>query len=431
MKNRIIALFASALLFASCEEFEPVVTFKYDDPQNYEQTDGDNVVAAGEIVPNTTIAQLAAKYTNGKPFEVTENIIIAGRVTTTDKPGNFYKSLFIQDETGAIELKIGKNSLHNDYKEGQMVYVICGPGKQSKGLCVGSYGFKTGNYGGNGMVQIGCSDPTGEYETSYIMLDYIIKDHIFRGPADDIKKVEPIVVAESQLPSSTATLATCPYIGKLVTLKGLTYSKAMFALLYINGNESNKNSKNRVFLSDQMWGVDTWAMSKVNFLGHLRAGEWDAANVGNANDYNYGTVGAAKLDYVKETDPGFYENLMTMKDESYGLSVYKTVYGKAFDPATAPAEMVSEGKIKPEAVAEKWVRYCLVKNANGYSVSQYFKMGSTEIQLRTSGFSKFADQKIPQEVINGTKTIDVTGILSLYQGKIQFVVNSIDDIKVN
>lgn len=431
MKNRITAIFASALLFASCEEFEPVVTFRYDNPQNYEQTDGDNVVAVGEIVPNTTIAALAATYKNGKPAEIKDNIIIAGRVTTTDKPGNFYKSLYIQDETGAIELKIGKNSLHNDYKEGQMVYVKCGPGESSKGLFLGSYGFKSGSYGGNGMAQLGCEDPTGEYETSYIMLDYILKDHIFRGPADDIKKVEPEVISESQLPSSTATLATCPYIGKLVTLKGLKYDKQAFALLYINGNESNKNSKNRVFLSDKMWGIDSWAMSKVNFLSHLRSGEWDDADVGNANDYNYGTVGAAKLDYVKETDPGFYENLVTLKDESYAHSVYKTVYGKDFDPATAPAEMVSEGRIKPEALAQKWVRYCLVKNANGYSVSQYFKMGSHEIQLRTSGFSKFSDSKIPQEVIDGTKTIDVTGILSLYQGNVQFVVNSIDDIKVN
>ena len=66
-----------------------------------------------------------------------------------------------------------------------------------------------------------------------------------------------------------------------------------------------------------------------------------------------------------------------------------------------------------------------------YSVSQYFKMGSREIQIRTSGYCKFSDVEIPESVLSGNKTIDVTGILTLYQGSIQFTVNSLDDIKIN
>ena len=66
-----------------------------------------------------------------------------------------------------------------------------------------------------------------------------------------------------------------------------------------------------------------------------------------------------------------------------------------------------------------------------YSVSQYFKMGNTEIALRTSGYSKFGDQEIPQAVLDGTATVDITGVLTMYQGTIQLVVNSLDDIVVN
>ena len=54
--------------------------------------------------------------------------------------------------------------------------------------------------------------------------------------------------------------------------------------------------------------------------------------------------------------------------------------------------------------------------------------GGTCIQVRTSGFSKFADTEIPAEVLSGKWKVSVTGVLTLYQGKIQMVVNNIDDI---
>lgn len=57
-------------------------------------------------------------------------------------------------------------------------------------------------------------------------------------------------------------------------------------------------------------------------------------------------------------------------------------------------------------------------------MSQYFKLGSTDIQIRTSGFSKFGDLEIPKDVLDGTKKINCTGVLTLYQGSFQVVVNS-------
>ena len=66
-----------------------------------------------------------------------------------------------------------------------------------------------------------------------------------------------------------------------------------------------------------------------------------------------------------------------------------------------------------------------------YSVSQYFKMGSKEIQVRTSGYCRFSDVEIPESVLSGRATVDITGILTLYQGSIQFTVNSIEDIVIN
>ena len=362
--KKIISLFALAALLVSCtsliEEFQPVFTSKYEEPA---------VIQPAKLQPNITIADLCAMYKTGSPWQIDRDLIIGGKVTTTDKPGNFYKSLYIQDETAGIEIKLGKNGLYNYYQEGQMLYV------RLFGLTLGMYGYKSGNYGGQGMVQVGFEDPSGEYETAYLESTYLIDSHIFAGEKGD--PVEAEVITESQLPQSYDTQATNPYIGRKVTLKGLTYGNEVFCLIYINSNKEKKMSANRIFLSDQTWGVTTWAMSENKFKEYFDSGVWDSIQIGNSGDYNYGTVG-------QPNDPGF---------------------------------AMSKEDIRAHSAA--------------YSVSQYFKMGSKEIQLRTSGYSKFGDAEIPESVLNGTATVDMTGILTTYQGSIQFIVNSLDDIVVN
>lgn len=362
--KRTLLIFALAAALVSCtslyEEFEPVFTGKYEAP-----------TAAKKVAlePNITIADLCKMYKTAMPWNVDQNLIIAGKVSTTDKPGNFYKSLYIQDETGGIELKLGRNGLYNYYQEGQMLYVRC------FGLTLGMYGYKSGNYGGQGMVQLGYEDPTGSYETSYLEAPYLIDSHIFAGETGD--QVVPAVITEAQLPGKNDTQATNEYVGKLVTLKGLTYGNQVFCLIYINSNKEKSMSANRIFLSDETWGVTTWAMSENKFKEYFDSGVWDSVKIGNAGDYNYGTVG-------EPNDPGF---------------------------ATSRAE------IRAHSAA--------------YSVSQYFKMGNTDIALRTSGYSKFGDNEIPKSVLEGKATVDLTGVLTLYQGTIQLIVNSLDDIVVH
>ena len=359
MKRIFIAIFAAATLFAACEEFQPVFTGKYPQPQEQEP----------QVLERThTIAELAAMY-KSMPWKIDQDIIIAGTVVTNDQPGNFYKSFYIQDETGGMEIKAGRNGLYNEYKLGQTVYVKC------NGLTLGMYGFKDGNYGGQGMVQLGYEDPTGEYETSYLEHPLLVENHIIKGPMGT--PVEPVVLSESQLPSANTTQVTNKYIGTLVTLKGLKYGNETFTLLYLDSNQNKKESKNRIFLSDQTWGVTTWAMSESKMKEYLHSGIWDSCNLGNANDYNYGTVGDRKV-----------------IDENGAVS-YPTIEKAA------------------------------------YSVSQYFKMGSKEIQIRTSGYSKFSDTEIDPQVLSGAKTIDVTGILTMYQGSIQFVLIDLDGVKIN
>ena len=382
MKKSLI-ITAALLALSSCglkEEFQPVFTGKYPAPEPERYWSDEDF---GRI---TSIADLVSGYTIGQP-KVLTNTVIKGVVTTTDRPGNFYKSFYIQDETGGIEIKVGKNGLYNDYLLGQTVYVDC------EDLTLGMYGYKSGNYGGMGMAQLGFSDPSGSYETSYMEIPLLIDAHVLRGNPSELHPVTPAVITSaSQLPNpKTATQATSKLIGSMVTLKGLTYGNEVFCLLYLDSNQDKKSYTNRVFLSssnssDPTCGITTWAMSKEKMTEYLYSGIWDECKVGSGNTY-------AEDEEGNTLTVGSYRGENGLYDASIN----------GFNGIERTA----------------------------YSVSQYFKLGSTDIQIRTSGFCKFCDVEIDPDVLSGRATIDVTGVLTLYQGSFQLVVNNIDDITVN
>ncbi len=345
MKIRNIFSVAALLaVFTACEEFQPVFTGKYEDPGFVRPVD-----MKGKV--NTTIADLKDMYTASKaPLTIQDYIVIGGQVTTSDQVGNLYKSLYIQDETAGIELKLGKNGLYNEYKVGQWVYVVC------EGLTIGDY---------NGMIQLGYSDPTGEYETSYMEHQYIIDNHVFKGASAD--PVQPVVITEAELKDKKN-------LGRLVTIKDLKYDNAIFLLIYVNPNlsgEAKKAATNRIFLDEEVghnWGVNTWAMSESLFKSYLEAGNFDSGALEN---------GSKKVSDFKNED-GTYSILPT-----------------------------------------------------AYSVSQYFKMGKTAVQVRSSGFCRFSDEKINADVLAGKKKVDFTGILTEYKGAAQFTLIDLDGVKVH
>lgn len=336
MMKKIYSILLVAALFAGCEEFQPVFTGTYPDPQEQVlYTDAD----FGTL---TTIADLKDMYkANGnKAFVVQKNCVIKGQVTTSDQVGNFYKSLYIQDATAGIEIKIGKNGLYNEYKLGQWLYVDC------TGLTVGDY---------NGMINVGYADPSGQYETAYLEHAYIIDAHVFKGKYDD--PVEPVVVTEADLHKKVN-------LGRLVTIKDLKYDDHIFILAYVDPNGDRKDyNNNGIFIDEEgpdNYGVTTWACSDSKWKEYLNAGNFDSVEAAGS------TVGVVR--------------------KSKGIG------------------------------------------SMAYSVSQYFKMGKTDVQVRSSGYARFADVEIPQEVLDGTATVTFTGILTEYKGAAQFTLIDLDGV---
>lgn len=221
--------------------------------------------------------------------------------------------------------------------------------------------------GYRGMVNLGFKDPTGEYETSYIDIQELIDSHVFRGEVGT--PVEPKVLTEADVTGSQKN----NYFGTYVTLKGLEYDSATFTLLYVDPDGDRKNySQNGIFLDEDggTWGITTWAMSEEKFGEYYEAGNFDSAQAGSGTG---NTVG----DHRKGNK---------------GLS-----------------------DIPYQAC----------------SVSQYFTFGNTGIQIRTSGYARFSDSEIDPDILSKKKTIDVTGILTIYKTDLQFTFIDLNGLKVN
>lgn len=107
--------------------------------------------AAGE--GNTPLSELRARYT-GRPTLVEEDIRVVGYVTTSDRAGNFYRTLCIEQAGAALEVMVGLDHLHNDYPPGSRLMV------RLRGLTLGLQ---------YGVLQAGTrAEPGSGYATGYL-----------------------------------------------------------------------------------------------------------------------------------------------------------------------------------------------------------------------------------------------------------------------
>lgn len=139
---------AMAFGFTACQD-------DFDSPSE------DSFVHTATISPNTSILELKTLYWNDSQdnyvAQVTEytqemadkisasdragqHIIISGRVVSSDYTGNIYKTLVLQDASGAITIGIDATSLYAKYPMGQEVVI------DATGLYIGKY---------NGLMQLG------------------------------------------------------------------------------------------------------------------------------------------------------------------------------------------------------------------------------------------------------------------------------------
>lgn len=89
----------------------------------------DMTVPVATLKPNITIAEFKELYWDNSdnyvrkitPGENGERLVIAGRVISDDADGNIFRSLIIQDETGALSMSVYSYNLYLQYRVGQEV----------------------------------------------------------------------------------------------------------------------------------------------------------------------------------------------------------------------------------------------------------------------------------------------------------------------
>ena len=155
------------------------------------------------IVANMTIEGLKALHTiPGAYDEITQDIVISGIVVANDKSGNFYKQLFIQDSTGAIQLLVNANSLYTSFPVGRKVFV------KTKGLTLSD---------DNGNMILGYKAIVSGIPSLEGINGTLVGQHLIGGSIGH--PVVPIEVTYSQLTTSMQSR----YINALVKLSGYEF----------------------------------------------------------------------------------------------------------------------------------------------------------------------------------------------------------------
>lgn len=80
-----------------------------------------------------SIRSLTGRY-EGYPLTITDRVIIEGEVVSTDRSGEFYNRVFVQDSTGGVSIMVDCDTLHLLHSVGDRLQIEC------RGLTLGGYG---------------------------------------------------------------------------------------------------------------------------------------------------------------------------------------------------------------------------------------------------------------------------------------------------
>jgi len=141
-----------------------------------------------------TIAQLKAMHTVAGALDmINSDMIIAGTVIANDKSGNLYKTIYIQDATGAIQLSLDASGLFNSYPVGRKIYVKC------KGLCVSDY---------NNMIQLGVKATVSGTPSFQAIASNLIGQYVIGGSVNNAVPIKTVTLADLKTNMQDSLLGT-------------------------------------------------------------------------------------------------------------------------------------------------------------------------------------------------------------------------------
>ncbi len=133
------------------------------------------------------------------PYNISDEIVCIGRVTSSDTEGNFYRTVVIEDESGAVEVKLGIYNLARQYPIGLMVAL------RLEGTAIML---------NNGVVEVGLPPSSHDSSPREMESQEIIDRHIVRSYS-----VAPIQPLHTDIPSLDKTQC-----GRFLRIEHLRYS---------------------------------------------------------------------------------------------------------------------------------------------------------------------------------------------------------------
>ena len=313
LRNISLPLIASLALFA-CER-------DYDAPL---LTEPEYTGPAANITISELRTQNAAATTD-VPIIIAQSQILKATITSSDEAGNIYKNIYIQDETGAIGVRVDQNNICTKYPVGQTIYI------DLEGLCVSVYG---------GEQQIAIYDESNNYKTAPIPWE-IFQEKAIRDGWGAPENVKPIVLDD------ISTINTNPdnYKFKLVQFTGVTFQnggKGIFAPEDAYGEENITDSHgNSIIVRTSNYA--SFASNKLpegkgNITGILGRfnGTWQLT-LRTANDVS---------DFTGSNEEGGNEGGETPSGET------KTLFEETF--ATGKGEFTIKDEVLPEGSDYVW-----------------------------------------------------------------------------
>ncbi|WP_299394485.1 DUF5689 domain-containing protein [uncultured Gelidibacter sp.] len=215
---RVFVIMAAIFATTSCVQDDD---FSIPEDLGIEENKGlDALLTSGAT--EISFTDLKAKYTNNNslPVLIDNNIYIKGYVSSSDKSGNFFKELFIQNAaqhpTAGIKVIVNQVDSYNQYNFGREVYI------KLKGLYIGEERV------GNGVVTIGGTTKTNQFGTIVQRLTENQRtQNMFRSSTT--LEMMPLALTLSQVNSS--------HIGIYAKLSGVEFPTNLDGKRYFDSKE--------------------------------------------------------------------------------------------------------------------------------------------------------------------------------------------------
>ena len=184
LKTYLSLLFMGALSLTSCQD-------DFDDPSLV--TPESSWLADTEHYQLMTINEVKTTYWSDDANYYTtigeasdgRRILVKGTVISSDASGNIYKSLVIQDETGALAMSINANSMNNKYRRGQELVV------DVTDITIGKY---------SGLQQLGAPEDSPTYGAQTTFMPYqLFEQHVQMNGLPNLAHCDTIVTTYNEI----------------------------------------------------------------------------------------------------------------------------------------------------------------------------------------------------------------------------------------